>query len=241
MVWDEYCDWYLELAKVQLQSGSDAQQRGTRRTLVRVLEAILRLAHPIIPFITEELWQKVAPLGGRQGETIMLAPYPQADPGMVDPDATESVALLKDLINACRNLRSEMNVAPSQRIPLLAVGDETKLRLFFPYMQALARLSETSVVDRLPEMDAPSAVVGDVRLMLHIKIDVAAEIARIEKEIGRLEGEVAKANTKLSNPGFVERAPAAVVAQERDRLASFEAALEQLRGQLLQLNTKKGA
>ena len=208
---------------------------------MRVLEAMLRLAHPIIPFITEELWQKVAPLGGRQGDSIMLAPYPQADPGMVDPDAAESVALLKDLINACRNLRSEMNVAPSQRIPLLAVGDETKLRLFFPYMQALARLSETSVVDRLPEIDAPTAVVADVRLMLQIKIDVAAEIARIEKEIARLEGEVAKANTKLSNPGFVERAPAAVVAQERDRLASFEATLEQLRGQLEQLKTKKGA
>jgi valyl-tRNA synthetase len=241
MVWDEYCDWYLELAKVQLQSGSDAQQRGTRRTLVRVLEAILRLAHPIIPFITEELWQKVAPLSGRQGDTIMLAPYPRADPGMVDPDATESVALLKDLVNACRNLRSEMNVAPSQRIPLLAVGDQTKLRLFFPYMQALARLSETSVVDRLPEIDAPTAVVADVRLMLHIKIDVAAEIVRIEKEIARLEGEVTKAATKLSNAGFVERAPAAVVAQERDRLASFEATLDQLRGQLEQLKTKKGA
>jgi valyl-tRNA synthetase len=240
MVWDEYCDWYLELTKVQLQSGSDAQQRGTRRTLVRVLEAILRLAHPIIPFITEELWQKVAPLAGRHGDTLMLAPYPQADPGMIDPDAVEHVALLKDLINACRNLRGEMNVAPGQRLPLLAVGDETKLKLFFPYMQALARLSETSVVDRLPEMDAPTAVVGDVRVMLHIKIDVAAEIARIEKEIARLEGEAAKATAKLSNPGFVERAPANVVAQERDRLASFEATLEKLRGQLDQLK-KKGA
>jgi valyl-tRNA synthetase len=237
MVWDEYCDWYLELSKVQLQAGSEAQQRGTRRTLVRVLETILRLAHPIIPFITEELWQKVASLAGREGDTIMLAPYPQAERGKIDSAANEQVVLLKDLVNACRNLRGEMNVAPSQRIPLVAVGDRATLMQFFPYMQTLARLSEAKVVDNLPDMDAPTAVVGNTRLMLHIEIDVAAERARIEKEIARLDGEVTKAKVKLSNAGFVERAPPAVVAQERERLVAFEATIERLREQLGRLGS----
>ena len=238
MVWDEYCDWYLELSKVQLQAGSEAQQRGTRRTLVRALETILRLAHPIIPFITEELWQKVAPLAGRAGDTIMLAPYPQAEPGKIDSAANEQVALLKDLVNACRNLRGEMNVAPSQRIPLVAVGDRATLMQFFPYMQTLARLSEAKVVDNLPDMDAPTAVVGNTRLMLHIEIDVAAERARIEKEIARLDGEVAKAKGKLSNASFVERAPPTVVAQERERLVAFEATVGKLREQLALLDSR---
>jgi valyl-tRNA synthetase len=235
LVWDEYCDWYLELAKVQLQSGSELEQRGTRRTLVRVLEAMLRLAHPIIPFITEELWQKTAPLAGKAGKSVMLAPYPQAQTDKIDRAAETEVAELKRLIDACRNLRGQMNLPPGQRIPLLAIGDSVRLNLFFPYMRALARLSETVVVSALPDIEAPTAVVGDTRLMLHVKVDVAGEIARLEKEIGRVAGEVAKARAKLDNPGFVERAPAAVVAQERERLASFEATLDQLRGQLEKL------
>ncbi len=235
LVWDEYCDWYLELAKVQLQSGSEAQQRGTRRTLVRVLEAILRLAHPFIPFITEELWQKTAPLAGKAGESVMLAPYPQAQPEKIDRVAEAEVAELKRLTDACRNLRGQMNLPPGQRIPLVAVGDPARLSLFFPYMRALARLSEAAVVDALPDTEAPTAMVGETRLMLHIKVDVAEELARLEKESARIAGEVAKARTKLGNPGFVERAPAAVVAQEKERLASFEATLAQLRGQLEKL------
>ncbi len=237
LVWDEYCDWYLELAKVQLQSGSEAQQRGTRRTLVRVLEAILRLAHPFIPFITEELWQKTAPLAGKGGESVMLAPYPQAQAEKIDRVAEAEVAELKRLTDACRNLRGQMNLPPGQRIPLAAVGDPARLSLFFPYMRALARLSEATVVTALPDTEAPTAVVGDTRLMLHIKVDVTEELARLEKESARIAGEVAKARTKLGNPGFVERAPAAVVAQEKERLASFEATLAQLRGQLEKLRT----
>jgi valyl-tRNA synthetase len=235
LVWDEYCDWYLELTKVQLQSGSQAQQRGTRRTLVRVLEATLRLAHPFIPFITEELWQKTAPLAGKAGESVMLAPYPQAQAEQIDALAEAEVAELKRLTDACRNLRGQMNLPPGQRIPLLAVGDRARLGLFFPYMRTLARLSEAAVVDAFPDTEAPTAVVGETRLMLHIKVDLADELARLEKERARVEGEVAKARTKLGNPGFVERAPAAVVAQERERLASFEATLDKLRGQLEKL------
>jgi valyl-tRNA synthetase len=232
--WDEYCDWYVELAKVQLQSGSDAAQRGTRRILIRVLEATLRLAHPVIPFITEELWQKVAPLAGSTGESLMVAKWPQPQPEKVDDEAERLVAALKDLTNAARNLRAEMSLAPGQRVPAF-VQAEAGVAIHLPYLQALARLSEARVVAALPDADAPVAVTGCGKLMLHVEIDRAAERERLGKESARLEGEIAKAETKLGNESFVARAPAAVVEQEKKRLADFHAKLADIRTQLARL------
>ena len=231
-VWDEYCDWYVELAKVQLLNGSPAQQRATRRTLLRVLETMLRLAHPIIPFITEELWQKVAPLAGKTGETIMLAPYPVSQPEKIDAAAEAFVATLKESIDAVRNLRGEMNVSPKDRVPLFMTGDPAVITPQLPYLMALGKISEPHLVGKLPDANAPVAVISSGNWMLDIKIDVAAERARIGKEIARLEGEIAKAENKLGNASFADRAPAAVVEQERKRLADHQAKLAELRLQL---------
>jgi valyl-tRNA synthetase len=232
-VWEEYCDWYLELAKTHLANGTEAQQRATRRTLVRVLETVLRLAHPIIPFITEELWQRVAPMAGKSGPSVMLERYPKGDPGKRAPLAAARVATLKTLVNACRALRSQMQLSPAEKVPLYVEGDVASVgaEALRPYLMALARLSDVKFVDVLPKSVAPVEVVGSFRVMLEVKIDVAAECARIQKEIARLRGEIAKAGAKLENPNFVDRAPPAVVAQERERLATFEATIDKLKGQ----------
>lgn len=239
-VWDEFCDWYLEIAKVQLQTGDAAQQRATRRTLIRTLETILRLAHPIIPFITEELWQKVAPVAGRAGPSVMLAPYPQAQPQRIDPQAEAEVAHLQAIVEACRRLRGELGVSPAQRLPLYVVGDEAFVADWSAVLQALAKLSEVKVFDdeaawSAAVQAAPVAVVGAARLCLFMPIDVAAERARLDKEIARLQGEVAKAQGKLANEAFVAKAPAAVIEQERQRLADFTATLTKLQQQRARL------
>ncbi len=239
-VWNEFCDWYLEIAKVQIQTGNAAQQRATRRTLIRTLEAILRLAHPIIPFITEALWQKVAPVAGLAGESVSIAHYPEAQPEKIDEAAIAYVARLKGLVDACRTLRGEMNVSPSTRLPLFAVGDSAFLRGAAPVLQALAKLSEVKVFDdeaawQTAAQAAPVAVVGEARICLHMEIDVAAEKLRLGKEITRLDGEITKAHAKLANEAFVAKAPPAVLAQEQKRVTDFVATIERLRNQLDQL------
>ena len=234
-VWDEYCDWYVELAKVQLAGGNEAQQRATRRTLIRVLETTLRLAHPIIPFITEELWQKVAPLAGRQGETVMKAPYPKPDVSRIAPNAEREVALVKEVVNAARNLRSTMGLSPAARVPLYLAEAAPGLQEHAAGIAGLARLSEVRFVPALPAEDAPMTAIGAAKLMLHVEIDRDAERARLAREIERLSGDAAKLTAKLANASFVQRAPAAVVEQDRARLADSETRLGDLRSQLAKL------
>jgi valyl-tRNA synthetase len=239
-VWDEYCDWYLELAKVELQASDAARLRGTRRTLARVLEATLRLAHPIIPFITEELWQRVSVVAARraahQTTSLMVQPYPRARPERIDPAADAAIARLKALVEACRTLRSGLGLAPSQRVPLVVAGDDGTVAAFRAPLIALARLSDLTVVaGDLPASDAAVAVVGTTRLSLVVPVDVAAERARLGREIARLESEIAKARGKLGNQAFVAKAPPAVLDQERRRLADFGATLETVSARLASL------
>ena len=235
-VWDEYCDWYVELAKTQLSSENEAIQRTTRYTLIKVLETALRLSHPIIPFITEELWQKIGPLAGTKGESIMVQSYPQSDSSAIDTEATDQIALLKEMINACRTLRGEMKLSPAARVPLVIEGNAAVLNNFSSYISALAKLSEVTIIsDGLPNDDAPVAVVRDFRLMLKIEIDVVAERERLSKEISRLEGEINKAQAKLDNADFIARAPEKVVAQEKERVAEFSAKKQKLTEQLARL------
>jgi len=234
-VWDEYCDWYLELAKVQIQTGTEAEKRATRRTLLRVLETILRLAHPIMPFITEEIWQTVAPKTEKHGTSIMLESYPKAQVDKLDEVAEAWVRQLKQMVDACRSLRGEMTISPAARVPLVMTGDAEKLTAYAPYLKALAKLEDIAIVTDLPEADAPVMLVDDFKLMLKVQIDVATEKERLGKEILRLENEINKATAKLNNESFVARAPTIVVEQEKARVAEFSNSLVKLQAQLAKL------
>jgi valyl-tRNA synthetase len=239
-VWNEYCDWYLEIAKVQIQTGSPAEQRATRRTLIRTLEAILRLAHPVIPFITEELWQKVSPVAGLPGPSVSVARYPEAQLNKIDEQAIANVVQLKSLVDACRNLRGEMNVPASTKMPLFALGNAEFMRANAAVLQSLAKLSEVKIFDdeaawQTAAQSAPVAMVGGTRMCLFIEVDVAAEKLRLSKEITRLEGEIAKAQNKLSNEAFVAKAPPAVIALENKRVTDFSDTVVKMREQLARL------
>ena len=241
-VWNQYCDWYVELSKVQLR-GSEAEQRATRHTLVTVLEAVLRLAHPIIPFITEELWQKVSVTAGvrkaDEDACLMLQTYPTFDAAKVDADAVARMTTIQAQIDSIRNLRSEMKLPPSQKMPLLISGPEAECAAAAPYLQQLARLESVTHVEDLQQAAqgsvAPVAIVGDFKLMLKVEIDVKAERERLSKEAARLAGEVKKCQSKLGNERFVSKAPAAVVDTEKKRLAEFTALLAKVEEQLSKL------
>ena len=247
-VWNEYCDWYLELAKVQLNSGNPAIERATRNTLVTVLEAVLRLAHPIIPFITEELWQTVSVIANArkadEETSIMIQAYPQYDASQVNAEADFAMNEVKAMIDAIRNLRGEMKISPSTKVPLAISckdgASRARAESLDNYLKVLGKLSEVIYTDDLDKARpvgsaAPVAVVNDFSLMLIVKVDIEAEKARLNKEIARLEGEIAKAKGKLSNERFVAKAPAQVIEQERTRLAGFEASLISVKEQLAKL------
>ncbi|MFB1486479.1 MULTISPECIES: valine--tRNA ligase [unclassified Thiocapsa] len=238
--WNAFCDWYLELSKPVLTgtSASDAAKRGTRRTLVETLETLLRLAHPIMPFITEEIWQKVAPLAGAEGETIMLAPYPVADSGADDPEAVAEIEWVQQVILGVRRIKGEMNIAPGKPLPVLVANasaqDKTWLAVARPYLDFLARIESVTLLE--DESSAPEsaiALVGSMKLLIPMAglIDKDAELKRLDKEIGRLTDEIARIGQKLANPSFVDKAPAAVVDKERARLAEQSTAIGNLQAQ----------
>ena len=222
-VWNDYCDWYLELAKVQLQTGCESRQRATRHTLLCVLEVSLRLLHPIMPFITEELWQTIAPMcDAKTADSIMLAPFPIYDSEWIDQTAFDKMNTLQELIGAVRNLRGEMGIAPSVKAPLF-VESADNLADYLKYLPMMARLTEATQVATLPESDdAPVAVMNGARLMLKVEVDKAAETARLNKEAEKLQKALDKLNAKLSKPGYTDKAPAHLVEKDKAELAELE-------------------
>jgi len=242
--WNEYCDWYLELSKPILYSddSSAAALRGTRQTLLLVLEGILRLAHPVIPFITEEIWQRIAPLAGIEGDTIMLQPYPESNEEKIDQQAIDDIEWVMACILGVRKIRSGMNIPPSKPLPILlqnsSADDAARLDSNRDFLMTLAKLESVTILsegDDIPE--SATALVGEMKLLIPMAglIDKEAELARLTKEIGKLEKELARVSGKLANPNYVEKAPAAVVEKEKAKLAEIQSSLEQLKEQLTRI------
>ncbi len=242
-VWNEYCDWYLELSKPTLLAKDDAAAlRGTRRTLLGVLEATLRLAHPLTPFITEAIWQRVAPLAGKAGETIMLQPYPVPELAKMERQAMEDMTWVKDFVLGIRQVRGEMNIPPGVRVPVLLqhgdARDRTQLTMNRVYLESLARLDSVDWLDAdATPPESAMTLLGELKLYLPIGslIDKGAESDRISREVERHERDLARGEVKLANPSFVERAPPAVVEKERTRVEELKTKIEKLREQLERL------
>ena len=239
-VWNEYCDWYLELSKPVLwdDNATEAAKRGTRRTLIRVLETCLRLLHPFTPFITEEIWQTVGPLAGKSGDTIMLQPYPVSDHKAIDKAANADIEWLKHVIVGIRNIRGEMNISPATELTILLKNgseqDKTRLEANRQFLTKLAKLSKISWLEASEEAPvAATALVGDLEILVPMAglIDKEAELARLAKEADKLEKELARLKGKLNNASFIEKAPAEVVAREREKMQALEQALSKLRDQ----------
>lgn len=233
-IWNQYCDWYLELSKPVLwdENAPVERARGTRRTLVRVLEVALRLAHPFMPFITEEIWQRLAPLAGAEGKTIMLQPWPVANESRIDAAAEGDIEWLKELMLGVRNIRGEMNIGPGKPLQLFlknaSAEDQRRLQENEALLKKLAKIESFTVLGEQDEAPlSATALVGDLQVLVPMAglIDKDAELARLNKEIQRLQGEVQRVGGKLSNAAFVDKAPPAVIDKERAKLAEAEQAL----------------
>jgi len=240
-IWNEYCDWYVELSKTTLNNAdaTDAELRATRHTLLAVLEAALRMAHPIIPFITEEIWQTVAPLAGKQGETIMLQPYPHARDFSYNKAAVADIEWLQGFISGIRQIRGEMNIDPKKRLPVLLQNgtqqDRERVQQQARWLASVGRVSDINWLQaEEPVPESMTALSADLKILIPMSglIDVQAEVARLQKKLDGLHKDKDKTTAKLANANFVERAPHAVVEQERTRLEEMSTAIAQLQDQL---------
>ena len=236
-IWDEFCDWYLEFAKVQIQQGNESQKRATRRTLLSTLESILRLAHPVMPFITEEIWQIIIPLIRKDFESITLEKFPTSREEKIDDHSIEWVSMLKKLIDNVRSLRGEMNISPANKIPLALSGNKKELEEYLPYLISLAKLSDAKITADLPKKEAPVAIINEYKVMLNIEVDKEAEVIRLKKEIEKVDIDLNKAGIKLSNENFVSKAPKEIIKQEKERLSKFSEHKDKLVQQLKKLQS----
>ena len=241
--WNEFCDWYLELIKPVMFSGDEKAKQQTRRVLLEVLETLLRLMHPIIPFITEEIWHAVAPQIGRQGDTIMLQAYPRSDNTWVDIDSANSIDWLKEFIMGIRKIRSEMNIPPKQALSVLcqhaSETDREQIELHRSALEKLAKLDSITLLDDQAAPEAALTLVGEMRVLIPLAglIDKDAEIERLNKDIHKLETNIEKTRNKLNNPSFKDKAPTAVVEKEQQRLAEQDQALKELHTQREKMQT----